>query len=359
LSQLDRGSIPVILSGTIEKGQSTSNAAFITKVDEPSDPAYGFDPNKRPIRVLLDYGFIPVDKPIGPTSHEVVAWVKKIVGCGKAGHSGTLDPPVSGVLPVGLNEATKALGVLLHGSKEYYAVARIHDPVDHEKLHSVLSLFNNADVYQRPPQRSSVKRVTRTRRIYSLEVVEEKGRLLVLRVECEAGTYIRKLVYDIGEILGVGATMVELRRTRVSHIDELSLFTLHEVYDAISDFKEKGTEEKIRRVVRPVEEMLYGVKRVFLRDSAVNSVCHGAQLAVPGVTKVESSMKKGEEVVMLTGKGELIALGQSLMDAEELVKSEKGIAVKVNRVIMKAETYPKMWRSSSSRHPCSTAAEIP
>lgn len=182
---------------------------------------HGVPYDKRSIKDLLNYGLILLDKPPGPTSHETVAWAKRILKLPKIGHSGTLDPQVSGVLPLGLGEATKALGVLLLGPKEYYGLGRLHSLPPKEKLDGVLSLFKG-EIFQKPPQRSSVLRQTRTRTIYELEVVEQKERLLLLRVLCEAGTYIRKLFYDIGEILGPGATMVELRRSRV-HQDRKSV----------------------------------------------------------------------------------------------------------------------------------------
>ena len=209
--------------------------------EESTNPKYGSIPRDRPIKTYLNYGFIPLDKPQGPTSHEVVAWIRKMFEQERAGHSGTLDPMVSGVLPVALGEGTKALSVLLLGPKEYVALARIHDSVPKDILNKVREQFVGP-IYQRPPQRSSVKRVTRTRTIYEDELLEQQGNLLLLRVLCEAGTYIRKLIYDIGEVIVVGATMAELRRTKVCHISEEGLVRLHDLYEANSVFKEGGDD---------------------------------------------------------------------------------------------------------------------
>src|SRR6476646_10365917 len=189
---------------------------LIRITDEVTNNKFGYLPMDRPIKELLNYGIILLDKPGGPTSHEVVAWVKRILELGKAGHSGTLDPGATGLLPIGLGEATKALSVLLLGPKEYYALARLHAHVSNDKLNDIIKEFVG-DIYQRPPQRSSVRRATRIRTIYQLEVVEQFDRLLLIRTVCQAGTYIRKIIYDIGEILSPGATMIELRRTRVSN----------------------------------------------------------------------------------------------------------------------------------------------
>ena len=316
--------------------------------EEPSDPRYGHSPSSRPVPDLLKYGLIPLDKPRGPSSHEVVAWVRKMLGVDRAGHSGTLDPPVSGLLPIGLGEATKALGLLLLFPKEYWAVMRLHSAVPRKQLDAVTGEFVG-DIFQRPPQRSSVKRQVRTRKIYELEVVEAKGNLYLLRCLCEAGTYVRKLVYDVGEVLGVGATMVELRRTRVGPIQESEqrFVTLHELSDAVYRLK-SGDESGLRGCVLPVESIVTPFSRVVVRDSAVDAICHGARLAVPGILSVSENLAKDDTTVIVSAKGELVALGKSLMGASEIEKSKKGLAVTVERVILEQETYPIMWKHQGS-----------
>src|SRR5918911_1243899 len=125
----------------------------LVKIDDDiTNDSYGHYPDKRPIESLLDYGLVLIDKPSGPTSHEIVAWVKRILEIRKAGHSGTLDPGATGLLPIGLGEGTKALSVLLLGPKEYYALARLHATVAEDKIKLVIAQFTG-DIYQRPPQR--------------------------------------------------------------------------------------------------------------------------------------------------------------------------------------------------------------
>jgi len=318
---------------------------LITIDEDLTNESYGHYPYKRPIEALLDYGIILLDKPSGPTSHEVVSWVRKMLEVDKAGHSGTLDPPVTGLLPVGLGEGTKALSLLLLGPKEYYAVARIHDPVSETKLKKVLSEFTG-EIYQRPPQRSSVKRTIRTREIYNLELVEQIGKLILLRVLCQAGTYVRKLIYDMGEVLGPGATMIELRRTRVSDLSELDgLVRLHDLLEAVYEWKEEGREDKIRQLIKPIEFATSSLKAVVIRDSAVDAICHGAKLAVPGILQLSPDIVKGEIVCIYTLKKELVAIGEALMSTKEIEDASKGIAFSTKRVIMKAGTYPKLWHS--------------
>lgn len=311
---------------------------------------YGVYYDKRSTKDLLNYGLILLDKPPGPTSHETVAWAKRILQIPKIGHSGTLDPQVSGVLPLGLGEATKALGVLLLGPKEYYGLGRLHTLPSKEKLEGVLNMFKG-EIYQKPPQRSSVLRQTRTRTIYELELVEQKERLLLLRVLCEAGTYIRKLFYDIGEILGPGATMIELRRSRVHQFNEneKKLVTLHELADAFATWKEKNDDSKLQKLIMPIEYALTEIKAVVIRDSAVDALCHGAQLAIPGILEISTGIKKGELVGIYTQKGEVVALAESLMTESEIRDATKGYAFQTKRIIMAPNTYPKSWRSKESK----------
>jgi len=313
-----------------------------------TDNAYGTYYDKRNIEQLLNYGLIILDKPPGPTSHETVAWTKRILKIPKIGHSGTLDPQVSGVLPLGLGEATKALGVLLYGPKEYHALGRIHSLPSKDKLDSVLEMFRG-EIFQKPPQRSSVLRQTRTRTIYELELLEQKERLLLIRVLCEAGTYIRKLYYDIGEILGPGATMIELRRTRVDQFYESNgLVTLHELANAFVLWEEKKDDTKLMTMIKPVEYALSELKSVIIRDSAVDAMCHGAQLAIPGILEISPGLRRGDIVGIYTQKGEAVALAESMMSEEDIRDATKGYAFETKRIIMAPNTYPKKWRTKIS-----------
>ena len=318
----------------------------LVEVDQDlTDDAYGTYYDKRTIEQLLNYGLIILDKPPGPTSHETVAWTKRLLKIPKIGHSGTLDLQVSGVLPLGLGEATKALGVLLYGPKEYHALGRIHSLPSKEKLENTIKLFTGA-IFQKPPQRSAVVRQTRIRTIHELEVLEQKERLLLTRILCESGTYIRKLYYDIGEFLGPGATMIELRRTRVDQFRESDgLVTLHELAHAFSLWEEKKDESKLKEMIKPVEYAFSEIKSIIIRDSAVDAMCHGAQLAIPGILKISPNLKKGDVVGVYTQKGEIVALAESLMSEEEIKDATKGYAFETKRIIMSPNTYPKKWRT--------------
>lgn len=316
--------------------------------EEPTDPSYGWRPSERPIPSMLEYGLIPLDKPRGPTSHEVVAWTKKLLGVEKAGHSGTLDPPVSGVLPIGLGQSTRALSLLLMFPKEYRGVMRIHSAVPKKQLEGVIGEFVG-EIFQRPPQRSSVSRQTRNRIIHELELTESEGNLFLFRVLCQSGTYIRKLIYDIGEIVGVGATMVELRRTKVGPLtEEKGLVTLHQLNDAMYRLK-SGDETLLRNLVLPIEASLGSIGRIVIRDSAVDAICHGARLGIPGILAVSEGVKKDDTVALMSPKGEIVAVGKALLSTEEVRTLHRGLASTTERVVMKPGTYPKLWKTQTKR----------
>lgn len=316
---------------------------ILVRVDAESDPSYGGDPYHRPVEKLLRLGAINLDKPRGPTSHEITARVRDLLGAKRAGHGGTLDPAVSGVLPILLDEATKCAGAVMSGGKEYICVIRLHGDIPDEKLEEALNLFTG-EIYQVPPVRSSVARSLRKRIIYRSEILERDGRDALIRVACSGGTYMRKLCYDIGLYLKCGAHMQELRRTRAGPFSEEGSVSLLDLYEAVRRLREEGDDSLLRRVVKPIEEAVNHLPKIYLLDTAVDAICHGADLAVAGIARLEDRVSKGTTVAMMTLKGELVALGKSLMNAEEILEKEEGIAVDTERVIMERGTYPPIWK---------------
>ena len=187
----------------------------------------------------------------------------------------------------------------------------------------------------------------RTRTIYELELLEQKERLILLRILCEAGTYIRKLYYDMGEILGPGGSMIELRRSRVHQFSEDNLVTMHELANAYAIWQETKDSSKLTQMILPIEHALSEIKSVVIRDSAIDSLCHGAQLAIPGILEISPSLKQGDLVGIYSQKGEIVALAESLLAENEIKDSTKGYAFQTKRIIMKPNTYPKNWRTTS------------
>ncbi|PKK81427.1 MAG: RNA-guided pseudouridylation complex pseudouridine synthase subunit Cbf5, partial [Thermoplasmata archaeon HGW-Thermoplasmata-2] len=300
----------------------------IIKADAETREYYGKAPETRSIPELLDSGVIIIDKPSGPTSHQVSAWVRDMLGIEKAGHSGTLDPNVTGVLPVALGGGTKLVDELHIGSKEYVCVMRLHSEVQESRVREVMKPFVGK-VQQMVPVRAAVKRQQRAREIYALEFLEMRGRDVLFRVECEAGTYVRTLCVDIGKRLGCGANMQELRRTRTAIFGESDLVRLQDLKDALFEWQENKNDAPLRKLVIPMERMVEHIPKIVIRDSAVDALCHGANLALPGVVQVDSGLRKGNLAAVFTLKEEIVAIGAALMDAREIVEKVGGFCLDV------------------------------
>jgi H/ACA ribonucleoprotein complex subunit 4 len=317
----------------------------IQRASDNTNPEYGFSSlDNLPIEYLLENGVIVLDKPAGPTSHEVATWVKRILNVDRVGHGGTLDPGVTGILPTGVGNATKAMQALLPAGKEYVCVLELHHSSPEEEIRRVIDEFVGK-IYQKPPLRSSVKRVLRVREIYYNQILEIKERLVLFRVGCEAGTYVRKLCFDIGEALGVGGHMRELRRTRVGPFrEDEHLCSLYDLKDAYIFWREDGEEQILRKYLLPVEFALSHLPFIQIRDSAVDAICHGADLAATGVLTLNTDIKKGDLLLLKTLKGEAVALAKSNDSSDRIAKARSGIVASSERVLMIRGRYPQMWK---------------
>lgn len=256
---------------------------------------------------------------------------------------------MTGVLPVTLGDATKVVQALLYSGKEYVCVMKLHGDTRIEQIKKVLGEFQDT-IYQRPPLRSSVKRQLRTRRIYYLDFIEADERKVLFRVGCEAGTYIRKLCYDIGEVLGIGAHMQELRRTRAGPFVEAGSTTLHDVAYSFMRWQEEKDEKLLKQFILPMEQALGLLPKIYVRDSAVDALCHGATLTAPGVVSLESTVKAGSMAAILTLKHEGVALCKTVVGAEQILGMEHGVVSKTERVLMTRGTYPKLWKGGNKSH---------
>ena len=237
---------------TVRKLPCEKTRKRLKRISSTTNPHYGRDPKTIDISELLKNGCILLDKPGGPTSHQTVAWIKQILDIEKAGHGGTLDPAVTGVLPIALGPSTNALQVLLSAGKEYVGIMKIHRQIDPEKIKEVSKSFIG-NITQLPPVRSAVKRVRRQRQIYYLDILEIHDRQVLFRVGCEAGTYIRTLCVDIGKKLKTGAHLEELRRTRVGCLTEKNAVTLHQIKDAFILYNEMKEQKYLKEVLHPIE----------------------------------------------------------------------------------------------------------
>jgi len=295
---------------------------------------------------LLKSGIVVINKQAGPSSHQVAAWLRDSFELDLTGHGGTLDPNVTGVLPISLGKASKVIKVLQESSKEYICHLRLGKDPGKEKIKDVFSKFLGP-IYQIPPFQAAVKRELRIRRIYDLEIMERSSNSILFRVECEGGTYIRNLCEDIGSVLGTKGVMEQLIRTKSGPFKLEDSFTLIEAHDIFQNWKSSSDDSKIKSLLRPLEDMLLDLPKIEVKDSAVDAICHGADLAIPGVSAVSRNLKRGQLVMLVSGQTEAIALGRATIDAKEIIdkKNDKGKAVKLNRVIMERGTYPREWKS--------------
>ena len=301
----------------------------------------------RDLKTHLQYGVINLDKPANPSSHEVVSWIKRILRVEKTGHSGTLDPKVTGCLIVCLDRATRLVKAQQSAGKEYVGVVRLHAALeDTKQLQRAIETTLTGALFQRPPLISAVKRQLRIRTIYDSKLLEfDKDRNLgVFWVKCEAGTYIRTLCVHAGLLVGTGGHMQELRRVKSGVMGEDdNMVTLHDVLDAQHVYDTTKDESYLRRVVMPLEVLLTNYKRIVVKDSAVNAICYGAKLMIPGLLRFADDIEINTEVVLMTTKGEAIAVAIAQMTTAVMATVDHGVVAKIKRVIMERDVYPRRW----------------
>lgn len=267
------------------------------------------------------HGMINVYKEAGYTSHDVVAKLRGILGQKKIGHTGTLDPDATGVLPVCLGVGTKLCDMLTDADKEYVAALRFGITTDTQDLSgNVLSerevnitgeqavetagsflgtyeqippmysalKVNGRKLYELARAGKEVERKARIVRIEELEILQVEMPVLRMRVVCSKGTYIRTLCDDIGKKAGCGAVMETLRRTRVGrfHIDEA--MTLSDVETALA-------EGRLESCIVPVEEMFSGLKRIKVRPDYGKQLENGNCLSLK-MTEIRDGIGDGEQV---------------------------------------------------------------
>ncbi len=303
-------------------------------------------PTADPVAERIASGaFVVVDKPRGPSSHQVTAWARDLLGVGVAGHAGTLDPNVSGVLWVGLGPALRLVPLVLEFPKRYVGVIVLHGDVPAGELERVVGEFVGP-VYQTPPVRSAVKRERRVRSIHRLELLERDGRRALVALVADSGTYVRTLAVDLGDALGVGAHLEELRRTATGPFDERQAVPLTAVADARSAAL-AGEPGALLALLHPIEEVWREFPTLVLKDAAASAVAHGAGLAAGGVASVSRPFRRGDRVVLIGRSRELIATGVALRSADE-PKGSGGWIVGSTKVFADPARYPPLWRRAAA-----------
>ena len=296
---------------------------LIKRKDAATSDKYGCLPENRKTEELANYGIVNLDKPAGPTSHQVTSYARDILKVKKCGHSGTLDPNVTGILPVAVGRATRIVQLLLTAGKEYICLMHLHKDVDEKRLREVCAEFTGK-IKQLPPVRSSVKRQLRERTVYYFEIIEIDGKDVLFKAGTQAGTYIRKLCHDIGQKLKSGAHMAELRRTKAGPFNEKEMYSLQDLQEAYLLYKEERKEKELRKIIKPVEFAVQHLPKIWINDSAINTLCHGSSLGVPGVAKLSAAICPQDAIAIMTLKDELVCLATATLSAQEIIKKEKG-----------------------------------
>jgi H/ACA ribonucleoprotein complex subunit 4 len=237
---------------------------------------------EKPIQELIEFGIINVNKPSHITSFGVVDRIRKIFDIKRVGHFGTLDLKVTGVLPIALGRACKLCEYFMHHDKEYVGKFRVHSEISEDDLKNEMKRFVGK-IMQKPPVKSAVKRVERPRTVNKFELIKKNERVVDFHTDVEAGTYVRKLISDLGEkeIVG-GAHMIELKRIRAGIFKQDKMHTLEEINDAFKLWKEKEDESKLREIIIPAEiisEILpfYEIKHDE-NDSFIKQILNGVSI---------------------------------------------------------------------------------
>ncbi len=274
---------------------------------------------KKSVKELLEFGIINIDKSSGPTSFNISDFVRKSLNLRKTSHFGTLDPKVTGVLPIALNRACKLTGYFLGEDKEYVGVMRLHEDVPLEKIKEKIKEKFLGEIMQMPPVKSRVKRQIRPRTIYIFDLLEKDGKDVLFKTKCQGGTYIRKLLDDLGSELGVGAHMLELRRVSAGIFDESFSINLYEFEKAVEEYK-KGNEDMLKDIIIPADIVKKIHSEVEIKKESLMQIFTGKPIYKKDLVK-DTGVKK-EEVVSVFCEGDFIGMYKIIRGKEIFAKPE-------------------------------------
>lgn len=267
---------------------------------------------------LLEFSIINIDKPSNPTSFGTDLIIKKSLNLKKTSHFGTLDPMVTGVLPIALNRACKLMGHFIGKKKTYVGIIRTHQEIKFEELEKNIESFLGK-ITQLPPVKSRVKRQEREREIYSFKLLEQKNNDFIFETEVQAGTYIRKLIHDLGEKIG-GAHMLELRRTNASIFNEKDSITIFEFLKAVEEYK-NDNEKPLREILIPAEIISKVLPEVQAKKQYLKKLYHGSPLFKEYISENKNNLKKDEKFALFSGQ-EFIGVYSTIQHETILGKSE-------------------------------------
>tara|TARA_B100001250_G_scaffold181053_1_gene155728 strand:+ start:213 stop:1193 length:981 start_codon:yes stop_codon:yes gene_type:complete len=309
-----------------------------------TNQAFGSTPSKRSLEDLMECGVILIDKPPGPSSHQLAAWARSLLGIKRIGHGGTLDPFATGLLTLLCGRSTKITGELLKKPKRYVAVIRFKNPIGVEVVSDLVNLMQG-DVYNVPPKESAVKIQVRSRKISRSELMqsEEGGRVHLVSINCEAGTYIRTLVRDLGLLSGNSCELLELHRSMTGSLDDQMACTMQQLADAVFLWREHDDPRGLTRLLSPVETVLEGIPNITIKDGAVSAISHGAPLARPGIVSIPKGLLSGSRALLSSLKGEAVAIAELSVESDSIPAMSSGQIAIPKTVIMQPGAYPQTW----------------
>tara|TARA_B110000444_G_scaffold162746_1_gene152094 strand:+ start:4466 stop:5437 length:972 start_codon:yes stop_codon:yes gene_type:complete len=304
--------------------------------------AIGGHPDSRTVEQRLASGFILLDKPAGPTSHQVASWVRDLFGLERLGHGGTLDPFATGVLPLLAGKSMKVTKKVLTHKKTYIAIFRCAEDPDADALASAMKRLTGR-VYNVPPEISAVKVQVRTRKISTFDMIERNGKDFLTRIECEAGTYVRTMARDLGLMLGYKVELKELRREKSGRFELSKCVTLQEVADAYWLWKECDKPDALLKMIQPVEKLVLDMPAAHVKDSAAAAIAHGAPLLRPGIVDIDDKITSGKELAIFTLKEELVGIVKLTVDTNQLPNMDSGEVARPSMVLLEQDLYPRRW----------------
>ena len=274
---------------------------------------------KKSVKELLEFGILNIDKSSGPTSFNVSDCVRRKLKLRKTSHFGTLDPKVTGVLPIALNRTCKLTGFFLGEDKEYVGIMKMHSSISQKVLEGKIKEKFLGKITQLPPVKSRVKRAEREREIHSFEILEQKDKEFVFRVSCEGGTYIRKLIHDLGEDLGIGAHMLELRRIRAGIFLEKNSVNLYDFEKAVDEYLE-GKEDSLKKIIIPGEIISELFPIVEVKKNSVQKLFTGKPIYHEDLAE-EKEIERGEKICVFC-KEKFVGIYSVIKGEDLFAKSE-------------------------------------
>ncbi|RME81075.1 MAG: RNA-guided pseudouridylation complex pseudouridine synthase subunit Cbf5 [Planctomycetota bacterium] len=300
---------------------------------EGEDKSYiGTLPRDRSIPELLRTSVVCLDKPHNRTTHQTTQGVKKILGVKKVGHGGQLEPVMSGLVVVLLEDACKITRFIIQGDREYVFRLQFSREVPRERLERAFAKFTGK-IKQVPPLRSKTRRVLRTKFVESIEILDARPRWAKVKVICESGTYLRKLFYDMTRLLRANVSLSHIRRTRSGNLTIQQAVTFGELSKAYQAYKNEGNEEPLRSILIPMEETIFQ-KKIYLTDASIPKICSGRPVFIDNIVAFDDEIEAEEVVAMFSLNEELVAIGKTICSGETMKTLEDGVVAYPIRVVM-------------------------